>query len=160
MGAESFYIKLFVSDAESINNSIPHFLSKLSDLNIKCKSRGTNEFELDNPLIMTIHLNNDEISEISIEGCFSWFEDCVNEIYKISQIIHNRFFHLKLINSNGKEIPFPDQIGFRNAIQETYLEKYNDFRIRFGVTNVKCLPRDEFYKYIKKGEGHSRVEIF
>lgn len=150
MGAESFYIKLFVSDAENTNNYIPHFLSKLADLNIKYKSRGKNEFELDNSLIMTLHLNNDGISEISIEGCFSWFHQCVCEVYKISQIIHNQIFYLKLINSNGKEIPFPDQIGFRTAIQEIYLEKYNDFLMRFGVTNVKCLPRDEFYKYIKK----------
>lgn len=101
-------------------------------------------------MIMTLRLNNEEIVEISIEGCFSWFDDCVNEIYKIFQIIHNQIFHLKLINSNGKEIPFPNQIGFRTAIQEIYLEKYNDFLVRFGVTNVKCLPRDEFYKYIKK----------
>lgn len=150
MGAESFYIKLFVSDAEGINNSIPHFLSKLADLKIKCKSRGTNEFELDNSLIMTLHLINDGISEISIEGCFSWFHECVCEVYKISQIIYNQIFHLKLINSNGEKIPFQNQTDFCNAIQETYLEKYNDFMMRFGITNVKCLPRDEFYKYINK----------
>lgn len=112
MGAESFYIKLFVSNAENTNNSIPYFLSKLADLKIKYKSSGTNEFELDNFLIMTLHLNNDEILEISIEGCFSWFHECMLEVYEVTQIIHNQIFHLKLINSNGKEIPFPDQIGF------------------------------------------------
>ncbi|WP_342562777.1 hypothetical protein NST84_24860 [Paenibacillus sp. FSL R7-0345] len=71
MGAESFYVKLFASDFVETNSSIPYFLSNLADLKIKYKSRGTNEFKLDNFLIMTLHLNNDEISEISIEGCFS-----------------------------------------------------------------------------------------
>ncbi|AIQ49127.1 hypothetical protein R70723_26880 [Paenibacillus sp. FSL R7-0273] len=158
MGAESFYIKLFVSKAEGTNSSLPHFLSKLTDLNIKCRSRGTNEFELNDFLIMTLHLKNDEIAEISIEGCFSWFEDCVLEVYKLSQVIHNQIFCLNLINSNGEDVSFQNQIDFYNAIQEIYLEKYNDFIARFGVSNVKCLPKDEFYRYIKRIKNKSVIK--
>lgn len=160
MGAESFYVKLFVSDSEEFNKSKAHFLSKFSDLKIKYRSRGTNEFELDNFLIMTLHSNGDEILEISIEGCFSWFSDCVLEVYEISKTIHDQIIHLKLINSKGEDIPFHNQVDFYNAIQEIYLEKYNDFMIRFGVTNEKCFPKEGFYRYIEKRKNRSFIKKF
>lgn len=160
MGAESFYVKLSVVQYEEINMSISHFVSKLAELSINCTPMKINEFELESFLIMTIHSNNDKIFGIIFEGCFSWYNDCVLEIYKVSTLIHNQIIQMNVVTNKANEIPFRNQEGFCNAIREAYLEKYNDFMIRYGITNVKCLPREDIYSYIERHKKKSFIKKF
>lgn len=90
---------------------------------------------------MTIHADENRILEISIEGCFSWFSDCIVEMFRISQIINEKIFQIKVGTSKIEKISIQNKEEFCNAIRKDYYEKYNDFLNRYGITDVKCLPR-------------------
>lgn len=98
---------------------------------------------------MTIHADENRILEISIEGCFSWFSDCIVEMFRISQIINEKIFQIKVGTSKIEKISIQNKEEFCNAIRKDYYEKYNDFLNRYGITDVKCLPREDFYNYFK-----------
>lgn len=154
MGAESFYVKVSVVD---IGISKIEFLSKLSELKVRYSSNSASEYELEEFLIMTVHLDCEMVRGLSIEGCFSWFYDCSIEIYKILSLINNHIFTILLNHHDGSSFSFSSKEGYLVYINELYQEKYKDFNIRYGSMNVKCLPRERFYSYIK---GQSKKSIF
>ncbi|MEK4063791.1 MULTISPECIES: hypothetical protein [unclassified Paenibacillus] len=154
MGAESFYIKLSVVDNGISKNE---FLNKLNEMKIKYSSNSANEYEVEEFLIMTVHSDFEIIKELSIEGCFSWFHDCSLKIYEISSMINNHIFPILLKDHDGNCLTFSSQEDFLIFINELYQEKYKEFNIRYGSMNVKCLPRERFYNFIK---GKSKKSIF
>ncbi|WP_238649659.1 hypothetical protein [Paenibacillus piscarius] len=158
MGVESFFVKLLVKEQEGNNKSISNLISRLTEWNINCVPRNKHELELEKFLILTIHADENRILEVSIEGCFSWFSDCIVEIYKISEIINEKIFQIKVGTSRNGEIPIQNKEEFCNAIQKDYYEKYNDFLNRYGITDVKCLPRENFYNYFKKYKQKSLLK--
>ncbi|MEK5032859.1 hypothetical protein MKY96_15495 [Paenibacillus sp. FSL R7-0302] len=138
-----------LKNKKRIIKSITNLICRLIELNINCVPRNKNKFELEKFLIMTIHADENRILEISIEGCFSWFSDCIVEMFRISQIINEKIFQIKVGTSKIEKISIQNKEEFCNAIRKDYYEKYNDFLNRYGITDVKCLPREDFYNYFK-----------
>lgn len=150
MGAESFYVKLLVEPSDEADLSITQFIDKLNEQKIKCIPTKKNEFVIEDFIIMTTHVDRNKISGISFEGCFSWFDECLLVLFKIITIIQKEIFQLKLVSTTAEGSVIQDQEEFSNAVQEKYCEKYNDFLQRYGVKNLRILPREDFYNYYNK----------
>lgn len=164
MGAESFFVKFLPkgisripieNDYESYGYAgesevfLLQLIENFTVYNIKCVPRSQYEFIINDSLILTVHSEESKVREISIEGCFSWFEECINEIYKLSMIIYSHIVRIELYHPQiDRELKSLDVKEFCEIISGLYKEKYEDYMKLYGVRGVVCLPREGFYNYV------------
>lgn len=149
MGAESFFVKLSVPESVV---TVPEFLLRLSDKGLNSKPLRSDQYILDDYLILTVDANEQMVmQEFSIEGCFSWFRECALRIHDILTLIENEIISTELIRYNHVEFNhLLIRDDFVSYLHDLYQEKYADFVNRYGVMNEKCLPSGHFYRFINK----------
>ncbi|MBW7475182.1 hypothetical protein K0T92_10520 [Paenibacillus oenotherae] len=166
MGIESFYVNLlpenitrvqvesefsnigYIGDA---NVTISEFVNALSTEEIDCNPLNQHEYILNDSLYLTIHSEDLFVKEIALEGCFSWYENCAKEMYRVAILINNRILNVKLNFPNNRILIIPpDEQAFCQLIYERYRLKYEGFIETYGQIEVKCLPRNYFYSFIEK----------
>lgn len=108
MGMESFFIRLLPKGIKRVidesqpfdtfryvgetNLSKDDFAEILTSLGEACVYREDGRYELNNSIILTLQSDNDNVKEIALEGCLSWYDDCINEMYRLTELIKYTHF--------------------------------------------------------------------
>ena len=163
MGMESFFVHCILSDMKTgkiipdIHSSVKSKINLnefVSFLEKKYTVHKINEhlYNIDDSVLLNVDQEFDSLKEISLEVCFSWYEESLAYIYNILKymcveigfsVYHNN--HSLIPLNELTEQMFKDQLILLNK------KRYSQFIERYGKMNKKYLPRQWFYKSMKKG---------
>lgn len=164
MGMESFFIRLLPKGIKRVidesqpfdtfryvgetNLSTDEFAEILTSLGETCIHRGNGSYELNNSIILSLQSNNDDVKEIALEGCLSWYDDCINEMYRLTELINT---HILEISLNYPEVSegIPARSEFATLVQQGTEIKYRAFLERYGSIQIKILPGKHFYEFVR-----------
>ncbi|MFC5402394.1 hypothetical protein [Cohnella soli] len=146
MGLESFYISVVpANDLDKRQIEL-----KLQNHGYKLKVTSENEYYINDFIILNIFCEHDVIKKISFEGCFSWYRECIKEIYDVNNFINVNLEKLTIIWPEPIEEFLENEHEFFEKVNFYYSSKYNQYVTTFKLINKKLLPRENFYHHIKK----------
>lgn len=140
---ESFYVRIRFESKKKYFESFSSLSDFFSDLGLEV-SKNNDFFVLDKKVILNI-FEDDTYTEISFEGCFSWYEGCLNYIYSILMKIKENDKTVKMVWPKERLMHKLDSKLFLKEMNILYEEKYKDFVSKYGKMNTVILPREYFY---------------
>lgn len=170
MGMESFFFHLVPNGVRPImtkglnsfdgtaNMSLVELKERLSKCNytLTCKGRSDHQkvWVLDDSLLFKASHVNGYLQEITIEGCFSWFEECIQYCYKVI-ISVNWILPIRFYYPSEAVKPLSEIQDFEQQLWELHGVRFNRFNEVFGEMDERLLPGDEFYLYWRNIHGRS-----
>lgn len=149
MGMESYFLKLQPSEAsqhECISKDT--LVQRMVNHGLILRQLGQ-DYLLDQAFIVRAADVNDCWSEISLEGCFSWFEESLSRCFDMIQIVNSEITEVQIFQPDNVLIPMSKEI-FMDKSKKFYSDKFRQFQLRYGDMNVKLSPDKPFYDYVKK----------
>ena len=143
MGMESFYVRIKFESKKKYFENISSLSEFFSDLDLEV-SKNSDFFVLDEKVILNVFENGTH-TEVSFEGCFSWYEECLNYIYSIFTKIKEKDKMVKMVWPKEHLTHKLDRNLFLEEMNILYEEKYKDFISQYGKMNKVILPREYFY---------------
>ncbi len=155
MGMESYYITLDIKElkfSHSLNQCFKqrYRVSKYKIPSGKLFQKSIvddRRFVIDGKAVVAIMEMQDH-TEITFELCFSNFEENLSYVYKVAQWVSSLGVETKLIVLNSDyDFSSLDCKKLKEIVSESYHEKLQQFRTRYGNMNADILP-NEFYQRI------------
>lgn len=141
---ESYFLKLYPLENESIDK----FMEELGACNIGIKEY-SNDYLLAEAFILRLQEDNQKLKELSIEGCFSWFEESLETVYALIDLINKKVTAIEIRRPDNIQVPFSKEV-FKSEFMDFYKEKYRQFESRYGQLNTKLPPDKSFYDYVER----------
>jgi hypothetical protein len=153
MGMESYFIKLRPQHPEVALMSTELLVEQLKKNGLIVVVQQDN-FVLENVFVMRVEESEGRLSEVSLEGCLSWFDEGLEKCYEISEVIHNKIVPIELLQPDNVQIARSKDIFF-SSLTRFYKEKYHQFVSTYGDVKVRILPDKPFFDYIEKSQKQS-----
>ncbi len=175
MGAESYFITFLPEEVKPNNsNGIIEFFDA-SKIHVSCvleclkkhqfSIRQIKETEwcwylINDLLVMRIEHQNMNIQAISLEGCFSWYEEGLHLCYDIANFINNEIFSIKVYHPLDIMNKLMSREEFIEQLLKIYDKKHSEFIKLFGELKIKASPEDFYKIYMKNKKKDKLFKIF
>src|SRR5690554_6640626 len=163
MGLESFFITLLPPNIEPVlidgnisfsgesHITINSFIEKISNhYSLKqIKEKEWYWFIVKDVIVMRIEYRDKWFNAVSLEGCFSYYEENLQICYDIAQTIKNLIFDVTVYHPSGLSFRLGSKEEFFSLIKDIYQDKYQLFLKHFGEFKIKVTP-ERFYEALSK----------
>jgi len=112
-----------------------------------------NRYVINQCLLLVVSDRGGFVTDFSLEGCFSWYDENINLIYEVAQFIHRELIPIKVCFSTKLEFLLEDKADFAKRIKEQFATKYDTFIYHFGYMHIKLLPGEPFYSFREKNRS-------
>lgn len=146
MGMESFFIKVIFLDSKNRIHSLNDAKKAFDRFALKAIKNSDSTFLLEDYFILNIFQEN-EYFGFSIEGCFSWYKECVPEMYSLLLMLSEVGYKFKMVRPVVHFFEDLSEADFFSIIHQSTNEKYASFIDFYGEINTKILPGEYFYSY-------------
>ncbi len=160
MGMESYYVDILpknvkfymdgdIRKIEGVSSfNLSEFVMQIQKLQLPIRLKNENIFIIDEAIQLQLILTNQNIQVITLQGCFTWFEEGIELCYNIVRFIKTNIFEVDVSVLN-EDINLDNEVEFKKNVIELYNEKFEYFRKYLADFKAKILPCD-FYDYRKK----------
>jgi hypothetical protein len=172
MGTESYFItvtkiideEIIIENKKKLNEKeniyLDDFKKILKQKKIRLKAIETKYskwYAINDMLKMTIHFENNYITGFTFECCFSWYEETIQFVSTLIELINNELLCLKIIKPFEFFIePFTAEL-IKNKIKEYNKDRYQYFNEIFSGIRFKSLPDRMFYKKLPMQKIYTRI---
>lgn len=160
MGAESFFITFIESESQKKLNDIGEyqFLGSVKIPLINFSSINEFNFRL---LRLTIFDDSSFLQAVTLEGCFSCYEKCLEELDIVFSQYLSKFNSLMIYDTiENKKIGFSDFNDIKQYILKKYELKFKRYNEIFHCFRKECLPDKQFYKYYRMRKYDNMIKVF
>ncbi|MBP1992933.1 hypothetical protein [Paenibacillus eucommiae] len=143
MGMESYFVRLRPKEDEHFPTNKADLIQKFIEagLYVKMKKR---DYLLEELFIMRIEENSESIGEITIEGCFSWFEKGLEQCFTKIQVINDQVGSIQPLKPDNTALQLSKDECILQ-IKQFYHDNYKHFLLRYGNVEIRSLPGKAFY---------------
>lgn len=164
MGMESYYINLVPIGVKMVkgdetyrfvgrcNKEVTEIVRLLKEGGYLLDKKDDLLYELDNILSLRFSCEDSLVKTITIQGCFTWFEDGVKLIYNLSDYLNKEVLSIYINFAFGEDFYITSETDFYNRITEGYKEKFEEFTKMYGTKKIKQTV-GKFYSKSNRTDG-------
>ena len=111
-----------------------------------------NLYIIEDVLLLNMFVVQDDIKDISIEACFSWYNESIGYIYEMLCHLRNQYdLDWYLPDQSRISLSSLTDEDFRVHLSRINKNRYEIFKKSYGTLNKRVLPRKWFYESQERG---------
>lgn len=159
MGLESYFVPLVPTSALPDNGNstlvakshlrVSAFIEKLSMTPYALTKRNW-RFVVDEILFMSVESEGESLRTITLEGCFSCFEESLHLCFQVAQSINANIIAVRVLHPAGLDFSLGSESEFCSKVRSLYHDQLQGFIEQFGPVKFRSLPGTQFYQSIHR----------